>query len=300
MSLSCDRSVGVVGIGMLGSGIVERLLNNHIKVSVYGRNKTKLENLKEMGANTFDTPKSLADNSEFVITCVTNYEALKDVLFGKDGVIECSNKQLIIIDCTTITSEQSVICSNMVSKRNGFTFLSIPVMGGPTDARKGELISLVSGDKDSYEKAFPVLETFSKNIFYLGKINGLSNSIKLALNLNIALITLALSEGLILANRSGVDPNLYLKILNLTKLKTGISELKGTMMINNTFAPSFFLKNMLKDIDLVMDMSHKLGLVLPMTSMSQQLFRAANKNKDREEMDYSVIYAFLEELNSNR
>jgi len=300
VTLHSDKSIGVIGIGMLGTGIIECLLDNHVKVSIYGRNKTKLKSFKETDAKIFDTPRSLADNSEFIITCVTNYDALKDVLFGKDGVINSINKHLIIIDCTTITSEQSVNCSSMVRKKNGFTFLSVPVMGGPTDASKGLLISLVSGDKDSYEKASPVLEIFSKHIFYLGETNGLSNSIKLALNLNIALITLALCEGLIVSTHSGVDPNLYLKILNLTKLKTGISERKGPMMINKSYSPSFFLKNMLKDIDLVMQMSHDKGLVLPMSSMSQQLFRAAIKNKAREEMDYSVIYDFLEELNSDR
>lgn len=298
MSPHSDNSIGVIGVGMLGSGIIERLLSNNVRVNIYGRNKTKLESLEKKGAKIFHNPSSLADNSEFIITCVTNYEALKDVLFGKNGIISSSNKQTIILDCTTVTPKQSANCSDLINKQNGITLLSVPVMGGPSDARKGELISLVSGDKDSYEKAYPILEYFSKQIFYLGKINGLSNSIKLALNLNIAIITLALSEGLVLANHSGIDPNLYLKILNLTKLKTGISERKGQMMISNDYPPSFFLKNMLKDIDLVMEMSHSLGLVLPMTSMSQQLFRAANKQDDRKEMDYSVIYAFLEELNS--
>lgn len=298
MSPHSDNSIGVIGVGMLGSGIIERLLSNNVRVNVYGRNKTKLESLEKKGVKIFHNPSSLADNSEFIITCVTNYEALKDVLFGKNGIISSSNKQAIILDCTTVTPKQSANCSDLIKKQNGITLLSVPVMGGPSDARKGDLISLVSGDKDSYEKAYPILEYFSKHIFYLGKINGLSNSIKLALNLNIAIITLALSEGLVLANHSGIDPNLYLKILNLTKLKTGISERKGQMMISNDYPPSFFLKNMLKDIDLVMEMSHSLGLVLPMTSMSQQLFRAANKQDDRKEMDYSVIYAFLEELNS--
>jgi 3-hydroxyisobutyrate dehydrogenase len=293
-----DTSVGVIGVGLLGSGLTERLLSNHVRVNIYGRNRTKLESLEKRGAKIFNSPSLLADHSEYIITCVTNYDSLRDVLNGNNGVLYSSNKNVIIIDCTTITTKQSVNCADMINKKDGFTFLSVPVMGGPTDARKGELISLVSGNKDSFERAYPILEYFSKHIFYLGKIIGLSNIVKLALNLNIAIITLALSEGLVLANHSGIDSNLYLKILNLTKLKTGISERKGQMMIDHNYPPSFFLKNMLKDIDLVMEMSHNLGLVLPMTSISQQLFRAANKQEDRREMDYSVIYAFLEELNS--
>ena len=224
---------------MLGSSIIERLLDNHVKVNIYGRNKIKLKSLEKRGAKIFDNPSSLTDHTEFIIICVTNYDALRDILF-----VNSSNKQVIILDCTTVTPKQSANCSDLINKRDGITFLSVPVMGGPTDARNGELISLVSGNKDSYDKAYPVLAYFSKHIFYLGKINGLSNSIKLALNLNIAIITLALSEGLLLANHSGIDPNLYLKILNLTKLKTGISERKGQMMINNDYPPSFFLKNM--------------------------------------------------------
>lgn len=299
MSPGSVYSIGVIGVGMLGSGIVERLLTHNVKVNIYGRNKMKLNRLEKKGARLFDNPCSLTDHSDFIITCVTNYESLRDVLFGKHGVVNSSNKQVIIIDCTTVTPKQSADCSDLISKQDEITFLSVPVMGGPTDARKGELISLVSGNKDSYEKAYPILVYFSKHIFYLGTNNGLSNSIKLALNLNIAIITLALSEGLLLANHSGIDPNLYLKILNLTKLKTGISERKGHMMVSNDYSPSFYLKNMLKDIDLVMEISHNLGLILPMTSMSQQLFRAANKQDNRKEMDYSVIYAFLKELNSD-
>jgi len=176
--------------------------------------------------------------------------------------------------------------------------LSTPVMGGPNDARKGELISLVSGNENSFKEIRHVLEKISKHVFYVGPVNGVSNSIKLALNLNIAIITLSLSEGLILAKHSGIDLNLYLQILNLTKLKTGISERKGQMMLNNDYSPSFFLKNMLKDIDLMMDASQDLRLFLPMTSLSQQLFRAANNSNDRKNKDYSVIYQFLEELNS--
>ena len=299
MSLKSDIAIGVIGVGMLGTGIIERLMELGTKVSVFGRNKTKLTYFQDKGAKIFSDARTLAEQSDLIITCVTNFESLKEILFQNNGVMKCSNKKkLIIADCTTVNSDQSLYCSNLVRERNGFAFLSTPVMGGPNDAKKGELISLVSGNETSFKEIRHVLEKISKHVFYVGQINGVSNSIKLALNLNIAIITLSLSEGLILAKHSGIDPNLYLQILNLTKLKTGISERKGQMMINNDYSPSFFLKNMLKDIDLMMDASQDLRLFLPMTSLSQQLFRAANNSEDRKNKDYSVIYQFLEELNS--
>jgi 3-hydroxyisobutyrate dehydrogenase-like beta-hydroxyacid dehydrogenase len=291
-------AIGVIGVGMLGTGIIERLIGLGTRVSVYGRNKVKLAYFQAKGAQTFNDAQTLAEKSDLIITCVTNFESLKEILFQDNGVMNCSNKKLIIADCTTVNSDQSLYCSNLIGERNGFAFLSTPVMGGPNDARKGELISLVSGNENSFKEIRHVLERISKHVFYVGPVNGVSNSIKLALNLNIAIITLSLSEGLILAKHSGIDLNLYLQILNLTKLKTGISERKGQMMLNNDYSPSFFLKNMLKDIDLMMDASQDLRLFLPMTSLSQQLFRAANNSNDRKNKDYSVIYQFLEELNS--
>jgi 3-hydroxyisobutyrate dehydrogenase len=300
MSSDEATSIGVVGIGMLGSAIIERFLNTDLRVNVFGRNKRKLAFLSEKGATIFDSALALAEQSNFIITCVTNYESLKEILFGINGIYKCGNKNVTVIDCTTITAEQSQWCANKITETEGIRFMSVPVMGGPMDARNGDLISLVSGNKETYRKIHPILERFSKKIFYLGNNNGISNTLKLALNLNIALITLALSEGLILANQSGIDPNLYLEILNLTKLKTGISERKGSMMVKNDYSPSFFLKNMLKDIDLVMETSNSLQLILPMTSMSQQLYRAASKREDRQELDYSVIHTFLQELNTSQ
>ncbi len=158
---------------------------------------------------------------------------------------------------------------------------------------------MVSGDRKSFDKMYNIFDKISKHIFYLGEVNGLSNSIKLALNLNIAIISLALSEGIILAIHSGIDPEIYLKILNLTKLKTGISENKGQKILKNDFSPSFFLKNMLKDLDLVMETSQKLQITLPITRLSRQLFHAANNYTDLKNKDYSAIFQFLNELNSS-
>jgi 3-hydroxyisobutyrate dehydrogenase-like beta-hydroxyacid dehydrogenase len=296
MALGC-KTVGIVGLGKMGGSITERLLNSGTKINMYNRDKTKLKVFENMGAKSFDNVCALANESDFIMTCVTNFESLKDVLFNKQGIAESTSGELIVADCTTITPSQSCYCSKRLKEKNGTKLLSAPVMGGPSDAKNGELISIISGDKKSYEKMLNVFNKISKHVFYVGEDNGISNSIKLALNLNLAVISLAFSEGFVLATHSGIDPEAYLKIFNLTKLKTGISENKGQKMIKNDFSPSFFLKNMLKDLDLVMETSQSLQLSLPVTSLTQQLFRAANNCNDKKNKDYSVIFQFLDELN---
>lgn len=299
MNLDHNETVGIVGIGMLGAGITERLIDQGTRINIYNRDKTKLKYFENLGAKSFDNPCSLANESDCIITCVTNFESLKDVLFNKQGIVESHNSELIIADCTTIRPNQSSYCSKLLKEKKGMTLLSAPVMGGPSDAKNGELIAMICGDKKSFEKMYSTFNKISRHIFYLGEDNGISNSIKLALNLNIAIISLAFSEGIIFAIHSGVDPKTYLNIFNHTKLKTGISENKGLKILKNDFSPSFFLKNMLKDLDLVMEDTQSLRISLPITSLSQQLFRAASNCNDLKDKDYSAVFQFLDKLNKS-
>ena len=299
MASDYNETVGIIGIGMLGAGITQRLIDQGTKINIYNRDKTKLRYFEKMGAKSFDNPCSLANESDYIVTCVTNFKSLNDVLFNKQGIAESNNSELIIADCTTIRPDQSTYCSKLLKEKKGMSFLSAPVMGGPSDAKNGELISMVCGDKKSFEKMHSIFNKVSKHIFYFGEDNGVSNSIKLALNLNIAIISLAFSEGIIFAKHSGIDPETYLRIFNLTKLKTGISESKGPKILKNDFSPSFFLKHMLKDLDLVMETAQSLQISLPITSLSQQLFRAANNCNDLGEKDYSAVFQFLGKLNDS-
>jgi 3-hydroxyisobutyrate dehydrogenase-like beta-hydroxyacid dehydrogenase len=299
-AMSKKRMVGIIGLGMLGTGIVERLLDCSTNISIYSRNPSKHEKLKAQGIESFESPRKLAEECDFVITCVTNYKSLKQVFFQQDdGLAYSSNNGLVVSDFTTVKASQSLHCSKLLKKK-GITLLSSPVMGGPKEARNGELVTMVSGDKKSFEKFFDIYNSISKRIFYLGKRNGMSNSIKLALNLNIAIITLALCEGIILSSRMGIEPKKYLEIFNHTKFKTGISESKGYKIVDGDYLPSFHLKNMLKDLNLIVDTGRSLNAFLPLTCLSQQLFQAASSYDDNlNEKDYSSIYQFLNSLNRN-
>lgn len=290
--------VGIIGLGMLGTAIAKRLLSNGIQVNVFVRDKSKLNKLQLSGVEIFDKVSLLGNECDFVISCVTDFKSLMEVFFGQNGLSESSNSDLIVADFSTVKADQSIYCSNMLMKRGGINFLSAPVMGGPTDAKNGELVIMVSGKKDIFDQFSIIFDCLSSNVFYIGDSIGNANLIKLSLNLNIAIISLGLSEGIILAKNCGIDPNLYLKVFNLTKFKTGISENKGYKMLNHDFSPSFFLKNMKKDIDLIMETSQSKQLFLPLTSISQQLFTAASRKSDLREKDYSAIFQFLDEMNT--
>jgi 3-hydroxyisobutyrate dehydrogenase len=171
----------------------------------------------------------------------------------------------------------------------------MPVMGGPAAAETGDLVPIVAGSRHAFEKARQVIQKLGKT-FYIGEKSGSANAIKLALNLNIALVAIAVSEGVTLVRRLGIDQSTFIEILNSTYFKTGLSEKKGPKIVKNDFSPTFYLKNMLKDLELAISTSQEVGITLPNTALAQQLFRAAN-NSGFSDQDYTSICAFLAKIN---
>ena len=285
--------IGVAGLGLMGSGIAKRLINNGHKVSVYNRTRSKSHHFSDE-ATIASSPKELGQACDLVITIVTNFDAVKTVLFGREGVVESENNNLIVADVSTISPAQSEHCAQLL-RSSGIEMLGVPVMGGPAAAETGNLVPIVSGSKQAFEKVRQVIEELGTT-FYVGEADGSANNIKLALNLNIALIASALSEGMTLVKRAGIDPSIFIKILNSTYFKTGLSEIKAPKMIKKEFSPSFHLKNMLKDLELATTTAQLNGLALPQTALAEQMFRAAN-NIGFSDQDYTAIYAFLAKIN---
>lgn len=285
--------IGVAGLGLMGSGIAKRLINNGHKVSVYNRTRSKSHHFSNK-ATIASSPKELGQACDLVITIVTNFDAVKTVLFGREGVVESENNNLIVADVSTISPAQSEHCAQRL-RSAGIEMLGVPVMGGPAAAETGNLVPIVSGSKQAFEKVRQVIEELG-TAFYVGETDGSANNIKLALNLNIALIACALSEGMTLVKRAGIDPSIFIKILNSTYFKTGLSEIKAPKMIKKEFSPSFHLKNMLKDLELATATAQLNSLALPQTALAEQMFRAAN-NIGFSDQDYTAIYAFLAKIN---
>ncbi|HJS82310.1 MAG TPA: NAD(P)-dependent oxidoreductase, partial [Nitrososphaera sp.] len=236
-----------------------------------------------------------ANHCDLVFTVVTDFDALSEILTGDQGISSLGRADLIVADASTISPSQSQSCAAVLRER-GVEMLGMPVMGGPLAAETGELVPIVSGSKAAFEKSRTIIEALGKKIFYLGDKDGAANAVKLALNLNIALVASAISEGITLVRGAGIDPSIFIQILNSTYFKTGLSEKKGPKMASGEFEPSFHLKNMLKDLELATSTALAEKITLPQTALAQQIFRAAN-NSGYSEMDYTAVCAFLAKIN---
>jgi len=289
-------NIGIIGTGLMGSAIAERLIERGFTVYVHNRTKQRSDALVRKGGIRIGNPSELGKKCNYVIISVTDGNAVKEILFGNNGLINSNNNQLSIIDTSTVLPEDSIYCANLM-KRKGYAMIQAPIMGGPDATRKGDVISIVSGDKKIMEKCRRILTNFSKKIFYAGHREGAANYLKLGLNLNIALIAISLSESIIFIKKSKTNPTVFLDILNSTYFKTGLSEIKGPKMIRSNFEPKFFLKNMLKDVQLLNECAKRNNASLSFSSLAEQYFRMA-ANRGYSELDYTAILKLFGEFNN--
>jgi len=285
--------IGIIGTGFLGKAVGKRLLDTNHKVVVYNRTRDKTEGLEKLGALIVETTKDVAQECDLVITIVKDSDAVESVSFDKNGIMYGKHDGLTVADMSTINP----ISSKKIAAKfleNGISMIDTPVMGGPNLAEKGELVVMVGGRKDVYEKYKQIFDHIGNKTFHLGE-NGSGHAMKLAMNLQISMLALALSEGITLTKRAGLDPKLFLDVLNSTYFKTGMSLLKGPKMINGNFEPSFTLKMMKKDLDTINTTAKDLGTTLPMTTLANEIYQNAITN-GLGELDYTGILAFIERI----
>ena len=286
-------NVGIIGTGLLGSSIAKRLSLSGHKIFAYNRTRQKAESLKNFGIQVANSPKELASKCELVITILKDAPAIEQMAFGDGGIIHGKHDGLIVADMSTI----SPISSKTIAKKladNGISMIDTPVMGGPSLAEKGEMIVMVGGKKEIYEKCKTVFDSIGEKTFLLGE-NGSGHAMKLAMNAQIAILAISLSEGIILAKKSGLDPNTFLDVLNSTYFKTGMSVNKGPKMVKGDFEPSFFLKMMQKDLDEIEYTAGKVKASMPMSKLANKIYQEAIK-EGLGDMDYTGILSHLENL----
>jgi len=288
--------VGLVGTGMLGEAVGLHLLESGYSLACYNRTKSKTSKLEKNGAVISDTAKNVAELSELVITCVKDADAVDEVLFGKNGIVSGKHDGLVVADMSTINPNSAIKNSKRLGEEK-IGSLEIPVMGGPNVAIDGKLVLMASGNKDVFDKYKEVLDTIANNVFFLGK-SGSAHSIKIAMNLQISLLALALSEGITLTKKAGFEPEKFLEILNSTYFKTGMSENKAHKMIKDEFEPTFTLKNLKKDLGIITEAAKESGAILPMAERANEIYAEAVK-AGFGEIDYTGILAYIKKLSED-
>lgn len=283
--------IGIVGTGLLGTAVGLNLLKRGYHLTAYNRTRSKTLQLEQNGAKIVDSPKQVAENSDLVFTAVKNADAVRKVSFG-DSCIACGKHEgLVVADMSTINP----IASRQIAaefKTHLIPFLDTPVMGGPNVAVNGQLVMMIGGDKQVFERCNQVFSDMASKIFYLGQ-NGNAHSVKLAMNLQIAMLALAISEGITLARAAKIDPEVFLQILNSTYFKTGMSENKAYKMIKDDYSPTFTLSNLKKDLDTINEAAKAFGVRLPMAAAANHIYDDAEKNGFGN-LDYTAILAYLE------
>ena len=289
--------IGIIGLGMLGNAVALHLLDSGFEVTVYNRTKEKTTQAKEKGAKVATSPKEIAENSELVITIVKDANAVKEISFEKNGIIEGKHEKLIVADMSTIDPSESKNISKKFQEHN-IHKLDIPVMGGPNVAITGELVMMVSGNKESFDHCKNVFEKIANKVFFLGE-SGVAHSVKLAMNLQITMLALALTEGITLVKKANVDPKIFLEILNSTYFKTGMSEKKAYKMIDGKYDTTFTLANLKKDISTITSAAKSLGIELPMIKKAEEVYENAVK-EGFGEIDYTGIIEYIKKINESK
>jgi len=285
--------IGIIGTGMLGEAVGLHLLNSGYSVSVYNRTKSKTKNLEEKGADVAELPSVVAESSDLIITCVKDADAVKQVLFGQGGVVSGKHDDMTVADMSTINPNAAKEISKKLHDE-GIKSIEIPVMGGPNVAIEGKLVLMASGDKESFERFSQVFNTIANKTFFLGE-SGSAHSIKLAMNLQISLLALSLSEGIMLTKKAGFDPVIFLEILNSTYFSTGMSQNKAYKMIKDEYQPTFTLKNMKKDLDTIIASAKDFDAKLPIAERANEIYKQA-LDAGFGEIDYTGILAYIKKL----
>ena len=286
--------VGIIGLGMLGNAVALHLLDSGIDVTVYNRTESKIKKIADKGGKVATSPRDISEKSDLLITIVKDAKAVNEISFGKEGIVNGNNKNLIVADMSTISPADS---KNIAKKfaEHEIQKLDIPVMGGPNVAIIGELVMMVSGQERVFERCKNIFDIIANKVFFLGE-NGTANIVKLSMNLQITMLALSLSEGITLIKKSNVDPKIFLNILNSTYFKTGMSEKKAFKMIEGNYEPTFTLLNLKKDISIMVETTKELGIRLPMLEKAEELYNEAINGGDGN-LDYTGIINYIKKIN---
>src|SRR5216683_4083554 len=243
------KTIAYLGLGTMGSGMASNLLKAGYELTVWNRSTEKCEPFARKGARVAKTPADAARDVDLVMCSLSNDQAVEDVVFGAKGILSGIKEGQIAMDMSTVLPATSLREEEAYAKR-GVDFLDAPVFGSKNESANAKLWILAAGNKAIFEKVKPVLEHLGQTVHYFGK-NGNAAAMKLVGNLIVALELEALSEGLVLAQKAGLDLNTVMEVVKVADFRSPLLVSNGQNILRRDFSTSFALKLMLKDAGLI-------------------------------------------------
>jgi 3-hydroxyisobutyrate dehydrogenase-like beta-hydroxyacid dehydrogenase len=285
-----SQKIGLIGLGLMGRPMGMNLLKAGHSLTVWNRTASRAEELVAAGARLANSPQEVAAACDLLITIVSDPPALEEVLWGhagsNDGALAALKRGSIYIDSSTVSPALAKKIAAACAER-GVHFLDAPVTGGDWGARKGELVFMVGGEAETLKQAEPVLRVLGKKWFHLGP-NGAGQTIKLAMNLLLALQVGALAESIALVRAAGLKGEQLVEVMQSSMGRSPLLDVKAPMLLSGDFKPSFPLRLMHKDLSLALDLAQQLGISLPATAAEREIHSAV-KAASRQDLDYASI-----------
>ncbi len=277
-------NLGFLGLGIMGGLMARNLLRAGHRVALWSHSAGKASELAKTGNGiACATPAEVAAQSDIVFLCVGDSEMSQNSILGENGLAKGAKAGAIIVDASTISPSVSRHIHGELSKI-GIQFLDAPCTGSKPGADGGTLTFMVGGDESVFQKVKPYLEIMGKQFYFCGG-PGMGLHAKLTQNLVLCNILQAFNEGLVLATKAGVDPELMLKILENSAAKSGLISYKAPFVFDRNFETNFSTKWMHKDIGLMLESGQELDVPLPLTGLTRQLFQQAiSKGYGEEDM----------------
>ena len=279
--------VAFLGLGIMGQSMASNLVKAGHEVTVWNRTPGK----RVEGAAVAPTPAAAAQGAEVVWLCVSDTDAVEEVIFGKEGAQTSLSQGALIADSSTISPSATVKFAGRLEAKN-VGWVDAPMTGSKVGARDGTLVFIVGGAEQNIERLKPLFAAMGKKIFRMGE-TGKGQSTKLAMNLQIALIYEGFAEGLTLATKLGVDTQQLVSLIEATMVRSGVVEYKAPFVLQRDFTPNFPLRLMHKDIRLALEAAKESRVKLPGLETVEEIYEMATED-GHQDLDYAATLTLLE------
>ena len=286
-------NLGFIGLGVMGGQMVNRLLGKGHTVTGYNRTRSKAQRLVDRGMKWADSPRAVAAAADVTFAMVTNSAALGTIAEGPDGVLAGLSKGKVFVDMSTVSPNVSRSLAAKVREK-GADMVDAPVSGSVITLQEGKLSVMVGGRRETFERLKPVLQDIGPQVTYVGD-NGLALSMKIAINLSLATQMMAFSEGVLLAEKSGIARETAVDVLMHSAVASPMIQYRGPFVLQQPDEAWFDVNMMQKDMLLALEMGRQLDVPLPTTAVSNEFLTAA-RGMGLAKRDFAVVFDVLARL----